>query len=353
MNAVRHRKALPVVIAACASLLLQACGSVTVGPQRILADGAKWEEVSRAGLLTSEGVVAAKDGMIYVVDFTPMEILKQNNPGGTIYRYDPNTGTTSKYMEPDGLALGLHVDRNGDLLIAQGAEPGGGRAIVRRNLATGATSVVADSYQGKRLVSPNDVTSDAKGRIYFTDARYFGHEPMELPNAVYRIDPDGRITQLSTDVLRPNGIEVSPDGRRLYVAATNLPTLAKNPVGPARDRFGVTMGGVVAYDLDGEGNVSNPRLFYRNDELVVDGMAMDTDGNLYVTMHNGRAQPPRGDIVVLSPAGELVERIPVPEGMRSNNLGFGRGIDANSLYLTTLFQWRLYRIKTVRRGHYF
>ena len=97
----------------------------------------------------------------------------------------------------------------------------------------------------------------------------------------------------------------------------------------------------------------NPRVFYRNYELVFDGMAMDTDGNLYLAMHNGQARPPRGDIVVLNPAGELVERIPVPEGMRSNNLGFGRGSDATSLYMTTLFQWRLYRIKTVRRGHYF
>jgi gluconolactonase len=84
-----------------------------------------------------------------------------------------------------------------DLIIAQEAE-GGGRAILRRNLTTSATTVVASSYQGKRLNSPNDVTSDARGRIYFTDARYFGSEPIELPNAVYRIDPDGRITQIST-----------------------------------------------------------------------------------------------------------------------------------------------------------
>ena len=120
MFAIRLEKALPVVLAAFASVLLAACGSMTTGPQRVLADGARWEEVSRAGLLTSQGVVAASDGMIYVVDFTPLEVLKQNNPGGTISRYDLNTGTTTKYMEPDGHALGLHVDRNGDLLIAQG-----------------------------------------------------------------------------------------------------------------------------------------------------------------------------------------------------------------------------------------
>ena len=324
------------------------------GPTGMVAHGAKWEEVSRVGLFSSEGVVAAKDGTIYAVDLTVADAIKQNNPGGTIYRYDPATGVTSKYMEPSGMAFGLHVDRNGDLILAQGAEPAGGRAIVRRNLASGATTVLADSYQGKRLVGANDVTSDAQGRLYFTDARYFGEEPMELPNAVYRIDPNGRITQLSTDILRPNGIEVSPDGKRLYVAACNVAILPRNPSGPAEDRFGLTTGSVVAYELDGGGNVSNGRVFFRHAELpCVDGMTMDTDENLYMAVHNGRQQPPRAEIVVLNPSGEVVERIAPPEGTRVSNLGFGRGRDAASLYMTTLFQWRLYRIKTVRRGHYF
>jgi gluconolactonase len=181
-------------------------------------------------LFTAEGVVAARDGMIYATDITRPEAIKQNNPGGTIYHYNPSTGVTAKFMEPSGMANGLHVDRTGDLIIAQEAD-GGGRAILRRNLASGATTVLANSYQGKRLTGPNDVTSDARGRIYFTDARYFGDEPIELPNAVYRIDPDGKITQLAIDILRPNGIEVSPDGRRLYVAASNIPILARNPLG--------------------------------------------------------------------------------------------------------------------------
>src|SRR5205814_2987149 len=105
------------------------------------------------------------------------------------------------FMEPSGMANGLHIDRNGDLLIAQESEMNGGRAIVRRNLRTGQTNVVANSYQGKRLNSPNDVTSDAHGRVYFTDARYFGPEPIELPNPVYRVDPDGKLVPLSTDIL--------------------------------------------------------------------------------------------------------------------------------------------------------
>ncbi len=336
------------------ALLLAACAAIAPQPARVLADAAQWREVSRAGVFSSEGVVAARDGMVYAVDLTVAEAVKQNNPGGTIYRYDPATGATTKYMEPSGMAFGLHVDRNGDLILAQGAEPAGGRAIVRRNLSTGETTVIAREFQGKRFVAPNDVTSDAQGRIYFTDARYFGREPMELPNAVYRVDPDGKVAQISTDVLRPNGIEVSPDSSRLYVAACNVAALPRNPAGPAADKFGLTGAGVVVYDLDPNGNASNGRVFYRDATLpCADGMAMDSDGDLYVAVHNGRQQPATGKIVVLDPGGKVLRTIAPPEGLRPSNLGFGRGGDAASLYMTTLFQWRLYRIETVRRGHYF
>ena len=340
-----------VVLAGLACAVVAACATTMTGPPRIFEEESKWEEVSRAGLAGTEGVVAAKDGEIYLTEFAGG--TNHTTAGSTIWRYSPASGRVEKYMQPSGNAIGLHVDRNGDLIIAQGAE-GGGRAIVRRNLTTGATTVVADSYQGKRLNGPNDVTSDARGRIYFTDARYFGDEPIELPNALYRIDPDGRIAQISTDIYRPNGIEVSPDGKRLYVCATNLKVrLVRNPLGPHEDRFGLKLGGVVAYDLDNDGNISNGRVFYRNDELATDGMTMDTDGNLYVAAHNGNGQPPKGAIVVINPAGEVLARVTAPEGLRPTNLGFGRGADASSLYVTNLFQWRLLRIKTVRHGHYF
>jgi gluconolactonase len=333
--------------------VLAACSNLLEDPDRVIAPGSKWEEVSRAGIFSSEGVVSAPDGSVYAVDLTVVEAVKDNNPGGTVYRYSPFTRETTKVMEPSGMAFGLHVDRKGDLILAQGAEPAGGRAIVRRNLRSGATTVLAESYQGKRLVAPNDVTSDAAGRIYFTDARYFGQEPMELPNAVYRIDPDGRVVQLAADILRPNGIEVSPNGRRLYVAACNVAALPKNPAGPAADRFGFTGGGIAAYDLDADGNVAFGRVFYRHPELpCIDGMAMDRDGNLYAAAHNGRQQPPKSEILVIDRAGRVFQKIPPPEGVRVSNLGFGRGRDAGSLYATTLFQWRLYRIGTVRRGHY-
>ena len=139
-----------------------------------------------------------------------------------------------------------------------------------------------------------------------------------------------------------------------YLSLSNLPVrLIKNPLGPAQDRFGLKLGGVVVYDLDDDGNISNGRVFYRSDHLITDGMAMDSDGNLYVTAHNGAREPPEGEIVVLDFSGNIISKIRPPEGYRPGNVGFGRGADAGSLYVTTLFKWRLFRIDTLRRGHYF
>jgi len=345
----------------CRKLFLVSAGLATVltagcagmAHKGVVAEGAKWEEISRAGRVFGEGVVAAKDGTLYMTDIMPTAAVKQNNTGGTMWHYNPATGQAVKYMEPSGQANGLHIDKNGDLLIAQGAD-GGGRAILRRNLATGRTTAVARSYQGKQLLSPNDVTSDAQGRIYFTDARYIGMDRMELPNAVYRVDTNGTITRIISDLFRPNGIEVSPDGTRLYVADNGSRGLPINPSGPATDRFGLTGGGaVIAYDLDANGNVSNGRLILKRDDISPDGMAMDTDGNLYVAMHNGNPKNPKDDVVVLNPAGEIIAQMTPPAGTLSTNLGFGRGADAGTLYMTSALPWRLFRIKTVRTGHYF
>jgi gluconolactonase len=339
------------VVVALAGALVAGCAGFLSGSKAITS-GAQWEEVSRAGRLFGEGVVAARDGRLYASDITITAAIKEDNPGGTIYRYDPGSKQTTKYLEPSGMSNGLHVDRAGELIIAQGAD-GGERAIVRRNLETGVQRLVAGAYQGKRLNSPNDVTSDARGRIYFTDARYIGGEPMELPNAVYRVDPDGRVTQLIADIFRPNGIEVSPDGRRLYVGAFNqVGRLPVNPNGPASDRYGIIFGGVVAYELSPEGAVSNGRVVYRVDDMGVDGMAMDTDGNLYMALHDGNREVPKRAIVVLTPTGELLEQLPLPPAGLTTNLGFGRGSDASTLYLTTAVPWRLYRIGTVRRGYH-
>src|SRR5262249_15553865 len=180
--------------------ILGALGSVLIGTasaQGVLPEGAKWEKVSSAGKAFAEGVVAAKDGSIYLVDLAPP---------GTLFRYDPKTGQTETVMSPSNLANGLHVDKNGDLLMGQGLP--GSQMIVKRNLKTGEMTKVVDNHQGKKLIAPNDITTDAQGRVYFTDARFSQAEEPELPNSVYRLDPDGKLTVLTTEIGRPNGIEV-------------------------------------------------------------------------------------------------------------------------------------------------
>jgi gluconolactonase len=129
-----------------------------------------------------------------------------------------------------------------------------------------------------------------------------------------------------------------------------LPT---NPNGPAQDRFGFKLGGIAVYDLDGDGDISNGRAFYRIDEFGIDGMTMDTAGNLYAARHNGNRSEPKGSVVVLSPDGKVIQQLVLPEPMIATNLGFGRGADAHLLYMTAAYTWRLYRIATTQRGHYF
>src|SRR5260370_9357602 len=123
---------------------------------------------------------------------------------------DPAGGRHRKYRTPRGGAKGLDFDPQGRLVAAEGANTGGNRRVTRTE-KDGSIRVVADRWQGKRFNSPNDLTIDLKGRIYFTDPRYVGDEPREIDvEGVYRIDPDRAVTQIIGDVPKPNGIILSP-----------------------------------------------------------------------------------------------------------------------------------------------
>ena len=304
----------------------------------VLDAGAKWERVaSGLGKGTGEGVVAAKDGKIFVVDLA--------SPG-VLYRYDPKTGKTEQVMSPSNMANGLHIDRQGNLIMGQGLP--GAQQLAKRDAKTGAVTKLADSYEGKKLIAPNDITSDSRGRIYFTDGRFNQTEEPQSPNSVYRLDPDGKLTRLTTDVGRPNGIEVSPDNKRLYVADTIADRLKPNPLNPGGDKFGITKGGIVAFDLKPDGSISNGRAFYKTDVALSDGTAMDTRGNLY-TAANDRANK-AGEIVAIAPDGKVIQKFPLPEDGIPVQLGFGRGKDASTLYVSTAEPWGLWKIKVNRRG---
>ena len=305
----------------------------------VLDPGAKWERVSSGGKGTGEGVVAAKDGTIFVVDLA--------SPG-VLYRYDPKTGKTEQVMSPSNMANGLAIDRQGNLIMGQGLP--GSQQLAKRNMKTGEVTKLVDSYEGKKLIAPNDVTMDSRGRIYFTDGRFNQNEEPQSPNAVYRLDHDGKLTRLTTDVGRPNGIEVSPDGKRLYVADTIADRLKPNPLNPGGDKFGITKGGIIVFDLKPDGSISNGRVFYKTEVALSDGTAMDTRGNLY-TAANDRANK-AGEIVAIDPSGKVIQQFPLPGEGIPVQLGFGRGVDGATLYLSTAEPWGLWKIKTNRRGFY-
>lgn len=249
---------------------------------------------------------------------------------GYIWRVDPATRQAGIWRSPSGMSNGLAWDAQGRLVAAPGADFGG-RAIVRTDPATGRSVILAGLYDGRRLNSPNDLVLAADGRIYFTDPRYGGHEPVEQPvEGVYRIDPDGTVARIIDNAGKPNGIVVSPDGRTLYVASVESPALTG-------------FNAVLAWDLAGDGSVSNQRMLvdFRPD-AGPDGMAVDIDGNLYLARPS--AEP---GVYVVSPQGEELARLRLPA--RPSNVTFGTGDHARTLFITA--GPKVYAVPTIRAGY--
>src|SRR5437879_5920114 len=121
-------------------------------------------------------------------------------------------------------------------------------------MKTGKSSIITNSFAGRRLNSPNDITIDEKGRIYFSDPRYLGHEPIDQPiQAVYRIDTDGSIHRIITDAGKPNGVAVSPDQKTLYVVTNDNGSFGIGRI-PATAPLSKGRMELLAYDLAPDGS---------------------------------------------------------------------------------------------------
>ena len=156
----------------------------------------------------SEGPAVAPDGSIYFSD------IPMGSDRGMILRFNPKTNKTKPFTKDSRKSNGLIFDSKGFLLSCEGAD-GGGRGIARWNVETGERTTIVDRYRGMRFNAPNDICLDKQGRIYFTDPRYVGDEPRELPSrAVYRIEADGSVDIVTENVYKPNGIAISPMARR-------------------------------------------------------------------------------------------------------------------------------------------
>lgn len=311
---------------------------------RIVPAGERLECLWNDGCVLTEGVAAGHDGGIYFSDITRTFDCTdaRGAQAGHIWRYDPASDGCRIFRSPSGMANGLAFDAFGDLVAVEGADHGG-RRVTRTDMATGRAFIVASGYGGRPFNAPNDVWIDLAGRLWVTDPRYFGHEPVEQPlMGVYRIDPDLSVTLAVTDAAKPNGVAVSPDQRTLYVGSTDSGSFARHRF-PAGTRFPDAEMRVFAYDLDAGGRPTNRRVFadYRG-RGGADGMTVDTEGFLYVTVRI----PGECGVHVYTPAGALAAVIPTPE--LPTNVEFGRGDQANLLYVTAGIG--LYRIRLNRQG---
>ena len=202
--------------------------------------------------------------------------------------------------------------------------------------------MLADSYEGKRLHQPNDVTFDGKGRLYFSDRPGATIEPDQTGVfAVYRIDPDGAIDRIlsSPEIEMPNGVIISPDDKTLYLIEAH----------PDADRAR----NIRAYDLAEDGTVSNMRVFHDfYPGRSGDGMTIDADGNLWVcagllrTRGTSETLDTQAGVHVFSPEGRRIDFYPVWEDTITN-AAFG-GPDLRTLYVTA--GKTLYQIQSPRPG---
>ena len=240
-------------------------------------------------------------------------LLFSDIPNNRMLRWSEAEGV-SVYRAPADFANGGTRDREGRLISCSH----GARAVLRTEY-DGAITVLADRYQGKRLNSPNDVVVKSDGSIWFTDPHYGimtdyegRRAPQELPCHVYRLDPRGGSLAVVADSFSgPNGLAFSPDETRLYVAET----------GAMFDESGVRHIRVFDVRPDGVG-LERERVFHEISPGAADGMRCDEEGNLWSSAADG--------VHCLSPAGELLGRIRVPE--RVANVTFG-GPMRNRLFI--------------------
>lgn len=295
----------------------------------------------------TEGVAVAPDGSMYFSE------IPFGGDKGMIMRFDPKTKQTTVFATDSHKSNGLMFDAKGSLIACEGSD-GGGRSVARWDVKTGKREVIADKYMGKRFNACNDLAIDEKGRIYFTDPRYLGTETRELKHrAVYRIDTDGTVVEVTHDIEKPNGIAVSPDQKTLYVADHNNGTDRIDPTAPAPKKGAMK---VYAFPLGSDGLVDGPRRTFHDfgDEEGSDGMTVDTEGRVYLAART----PSRPGILTLDPSGKEVAFIKTgkpqkgerePSGNPSN-CDFGIGDDKNLLYVTV--DKSLYRIRLNATGYH-
>jgi gluconolactonase len=240
-------------------------------------------------------------------------LLWSDIPNDRIMRWIPGVGV-SVFRSPAGNTNGHTRDRQGRLVSCSH-----GNRRLERTEVDGRITVLASSYNGKPLNSPNDVVVKSDGTIWFTDpaygieSDYEGHKnPQEQPGCyVYRFDPaSGSLTVVVDDFDRPNGLAFSPDESILYIADSAA------SFGPDRPHH------IRAFDVRSDNTLANSRVFAEINPGLPDGFRVDTDGNVWTSAGDG--------VHILSPSGVMIGKIRTPRTVA--NLTFG-GPKRNWLFI--------------------
>jgi gluconolactonase len=233
-------------------------------------------------------------------------------PANEMKKWSEKEGLTA-FRNPSHNANGNTRDREGRLITCEH-----GSRRVTRTEKDGSITVLAESFNGKRLNSPNDIIVKSDGTIFFTDPTYgIKKDQQEQPvRYVFRLNPDTKeLTPLLKDFVQPNGLCFSPDEKRMYIADSG---------GPNHIRV---------FDVQPDNTLTNTRVLCKIDQGVPDGIRCDANGNIWSSAGDG--------IQIFSPEGKLLARIPVPESPA--NLAFG-GSDHQTLFITA--RSSLYAIRT-------
>ncbi|MBE3085226.1 MAG: SMP-30/gluconolactonase/LRE family protein [Bacteroidetes bacterium] len=271
---------------------------------KIIQPGAKLEKLAD-GFLFTEGPSSDAKGNVYFTD----------QPNNRIMIWSVN-GELSTFMQPCGRSNGLSFDKEGYLWACADEKNELWRIAPDKNV-----SVVPSKYQDKLLNGPNDLWITPNNGVYFTDPFYkrewWSHttKPQEI-QAVYYLSPDNKtITRVADDLVQPNGIVGTPDGKTLFVA----------DIGGKK---------TWSYTINKDGSLSNKTLFC---EMGSDGMTIDSKGNIYLT---GKG------VTIFDKNGKQIGNIAVPESWTAN-VCFGDP-DMKSLFITA--SKGLYRIRMKIKG---
>lgn len=299
----------------------------------IVAPGSELEIVYDKGVWL-EGPVQAPDGSLYISDVTIS--FYSGGRFGDILTHDPVSLDTKVLRSPSGMTNGLAIGPSGALFAASGADYGC-RCILRTDPVTGQTAVVAGTYEGRAFNAPNDLVVTNDGTVYFTDPRYFGHEPISQPVfGIYRVVPGGEPERVIVDAARPNGLALSPDERTLYVAENDIGT-SDIRVPPPYRQGGMD---ILSYELDDKGLPGNRQVLVAMDgQRGSDGLETDISGNVYATIQQQEVQ----GVHVFSPQGERLALIPTPT--MPTNVALVESGDKTYLYVTG--GSNLYRIEVL------